>query len=617
MDVHPAQLVSLVSNGNSLEKEQAASKLAELALTHEYRVAIAKFGGIRVLVSILESKSEHDGLKTQAASALWNLAVLDANKTEIARAIPAMVRLLQSTDEALKSLTAGVLSELALNFDFHAAIVGASGVQALIERIKKGSSAGKEYAGRCLWRLAVNSANRTTITGAGGALMAIALISGTSDGQKTCGAGLIEEVALAGDIAIFEVYGIQMLVELIRNGTSAQRVHATIALEYLTRYNSCNQSTVVQAGGVEVLLKLVRDGSFVRRDEAACVLANLAAKSPFSWWNPVLQKPERVDCVSVLVALLRDDNAEVQAAVCCALEKMATNTYGYNPYEILQADGVEMLVKLLTCEDATRQIRAAYALRALAKCSDARRAIVRAGGIRHLVALLDGDIAVVKATTTTLITLSINEDYKAEIDRVGGVARLVALLDDVRDEVKLESLSALHNLSCSVDICYGIRRACGVPRLLKLVENGPEELIQFTVGVLNNMVWNDDKDGSNSAAVVQAGGIPVVMKMLSPNRLVASAVFVLDRLSTWETNAAAIVKLGAIPKLVALATHENTSVAYSAIHTLKNLGNTKKNKATIKKTGAYETIDCVLEERRVRAQEERESNCGHGIGGCG
>ena len=77
-------LVELLRSGSADAKEQAAAALANLAVNDANKAAIVEAGGIAPLIELVRSGSaERQG---ERGGALWNLTVNDANKVAIAEA---------------------------------------------------------------------------------------------------------------------------------------------------------------------------------------------------------------------------------------------------------------------------------------------------------------------------------------------------------------------------------------------------------------------------------------------------------------------------------------------------------------------------------------------------
>lgn len=119
-----------------------------------------------LLIDIIKSGTD-DG-KTNAAGALGNMAVNDANKISIANAggIPVLVELAKYGTDTGKENAAFALSQLALNDANKISIANAGAIQVLIKLVLFGTEVAKQYAADALSYLSVVSYIKTRIASA-------------------------------------------------------------------------------------------------------------------------------------------------------------------------------------------------------------------------------------------------------------------------------------------------------------------------------------------------------------------------------------------------------------------------------------------------------------------
>eukprot|EP00434_Breviolum_minutum_P024409 symbB.v1.2.021556.t1/scaffold1847.1/size122519/9 len=123
---------------------------------------------ISSLVAQLQGCSDKD--QASAAGALRNLARNADNKVAIAKAggIEVLVQIARNGSDQAKESAAGALLSLAMNKDNQVAIAKAGGIEPLVQLARNGSDEAKETAVLALKNLAVNADNTVAIAKAGG-----------------------------------------------------------------------------------------------------------------------------------------------------------------------------------------------------------------------------------------------------------------------------------------------------------------------------------------------------------------------------------------------------------------------------------------------------------------
>ena len=182
---------------------------------------IVKCHGIGPLVDLCDGV-DNDGRGAEAAArCLWNLAVDDDNKVQIAAsgAVPALVAVLSSKGEerrGAREAAAGALRNLAVRPENRALIIEGGASQPLVALLKSADAAGSEAAARCVWNLAYESPEN--------------------------------QAALSSCI--------EPLVVLCGAGAAAARAAAAGALRNLLHANASNRDAAAAAGAAPVLAKL-------------------------------------------------------------------------------------------------------------------------------------------------------------------------------------------------------------------------------------------------------------------------------------------------------------------------------------------------------------------------
>ncbi|PIN22788.1 Leucine rich repeat protein [Handroanthus impetiginosus] len=171
------------SNGGEGVLERAAGALANLAADDKCSIEVALVGGVHALVTLARS-CKVEGVQEQAARALANLAAHgDSNSNNAAvgqeaGALDALVQLTRSPHDGVRQEAAGALWNLSFDDRNREAIAAAGGVEALVALARSCSNAShglQERAAGALWGLSVSEANSIAIGREGGVAPLIAL----------------------------------------------------------------------------------------------------------------------------------------------------------------------------------------------------------------------------------------------------------------------------------------------------------------------------------------------------------------------------------------------------------------------------------------------------------
>ncbi|CAN4125932.1 unnamed protein product [Withania somnifera] len=148
--------------------ERAAGALANLAADDKCSMEVATVGGVHALVKLAQN-CKAEGVQEQAARALANLAAHgDSNSNNAAvgqeaGALEALVQLTRSPHDGVRQEAAGALWNLSFDDRNREAIAAAGGVEALVALAQSCSIASpglQERAAGALWGLSVSEANR-------------------------------------------------------------------------------------------------------------------------------------------------------------------------------------------------------------------------------------------------------------------------------------------------------------------------------------------------------------------------------------------------------------------------------------------------------------------------
>uniref|UniRef100_A0A7N0UR67 F-box domain-containing protein n=1 Tax=Kalanchoe fedtschenkoi TaxID=63787 RepID=A0A7N0UR67_KALFE len=224
--------------------ERAAGALANLAADDECSMEVAQVGGVHALV-MLARNCKFEGVQEQAARALANLAAHgdnNSNNTAVgqeAGALEALVQLTKSTHEGVRQEAAGALWNLSFDDKNREAIAAAGGVEALVALAQSCANASpglQERAAGALWGLSVSEVNSIAIGREGGVAPLIALARSETEDVHETAAGALWNLAFnpGNALRIVEEGGVPALVYLCASSASKMaRFMAALALAYM------------------------------------------------------------------------------------------------------------------------------------------------------------------------------------------------------------------------------------------------------------------------------------------------------------------------------------------------------------------------------------------------
>ncbi|KAG1354394.1 Protein ARABIDILLO 1 [Cocos nucifera] len=224
--------------------ERAAGALANLAADDKCSMEVAVAGGVHALVK-LARLCKVEGVQEQAARALANLAAHgDSNNNNAAvgqeaGALEALVQLTCSQNEGVRQEAAGALWNLSFDDRNREAIAAVGGVEALVALAQGCSNASQglqERAAGALWGLSVSEANSIAIGRQGGVAPLIALARSDAEDVHETAAGALWNLAFnsGNALRIVEEGGVPALVHLCTSsGSKMARFMAALALAYM------------------------------------------------------------------------------------------------------------------------------------------------------------------------------------------------------------------------------------------------------------------------------------------------------------------------------------------------------------------------------------------------
>ncbi|KAL3613693.1 Protein ARABIDILLO 1 [Castilleja foliolosa] len=233
------------SSGGDGVLERAAGALANLAADDKCSTEVASVGGVQALVKLART-CKVEGVQEQSARALANLAAHgDSNNNNAAvgqevGALEALVQLTHSPHDGVRQEAAGALWNLSFDDRNREAIAASGGVEALValaHYCANSSHSLQERAAGALWGLSVSEANSIAIGQEGGVAPLIALAKSEAEDVHETAAGALWNLAFnpGNALRIVEEALAYIMDEIALVGTSTEGGSKSINLDGLRK----------------------------------------------------------------------------------------------------------------------------------------------------------------------------------------------------------------------------------------------------------------------------------------------------------------------------------------------------------------------------------------------
>ena len=548
-------LVGLVTNGNQMGKERAASALLHLSVDAVNQVLIAKAGGIPPIVQLLDDGTEQ--AHEYAVAALARLAINNPeNQTQIAKKL---VSLLSAQSEGAQRRSAHVLWQLAeTNTGAPNRIVNAGAISPLVALLGTGSIEAKEEAVGALTCLAHNNPSNQLAIARG--LVGL-LGAGTAQAQEQVTQMLIKFAQHPDNrLAIAESGAIQRLVIQLRGmddtSLKAQELAAT-ALSHLAGDSQANAASVAEHGGIKPLVAMLICESAGAQARAACALSFVTGSSrevqeavanegAIEYLTNLLRSPEKQDseitslearfesagalwslsknneettstiaaggAIGFLVELLHENDVDAQTNASGALASLAAVGSREVQDSIARASGIAPLVQLLDPKHKEVHVHASRALSELARDYPANQTqVAEAGGIKLLVKLLHGHgaeaakAAAASALWSLTASHSENQNHVVSSD---GLRPLCSLIGLGNAETQFEAAGAL----AAIALDNPLNQKKVAMMLVELLQSTDQETCTKAALAVSRLARSHP---SNQVAIAEVGGITPLTAMVS------------------------------------------------------------------------------------------------------
>ena len=288
---------------------------------------------------------------------------------------------------------------------------------------------------------------------------------------------------------------------------------------------------------------------------------------------------------------------ETMEASAARLAGLAEQNHNAHAQALFAAGAVPALVHVLARGNAAAQSFAAKALHCIASGSEEhQRAVGEAGGVEPLVRLLKaGSAKVQEDVASALASISTDAEHQRLIIEAGCIVPLVAILGTGSASAQAHAAQTLANAAaCGTASQDATVKAGGVPLLIALLSVG--KAAEPAAGCLARLAANN---AANQVAISDAGAVAPLIALLNGRNAEAqvTAAAALSELCHGNADAqSAVARAGGIAPLLALLVARSSAPYSQAMTALAHLAHSnRENQEAIARLGGIKHIVQLLD----------------------
>ncbi|XP_041103023.1 armadillo repeat-containing protein 3-like [Polyodon spathula] len=440
-------LSKLISNEDKVVRINAVMALGVMASHNAVKKLLKKLDVIPSILARL-APAEDTLIHEYASLCLAYLSVEYTSKVQIFEldGLDTLIRLLSSPDPDVKKNSLECIYQLVQDFPSRAAIRELNGIPPLLELLKSEYPVIQQLALKTLATITHDAETRVALRDNQGFEQLIEIL-GNNELNDLHVETLVVVSHCMEDMdtvqRIQQTGGLNKLLQLAETSTLPEvQMNAAKAITNTAQSNE-NRKILHEQEVEKTLVTLLRvdhEGLRTAACQAIAIMCeNLASKDEF----------RKLAGIQPIVQLLNSEHAEVKKAAALALSNL-TSANHLNANAVIEAEGVEALVQLLTDKMVGAVAHAADVLTNMCTQEVLRSSILAQGAMQALTeALCSTDSLVLSKVVLAVAALACDSDARTELRNVGGLVPLVKLLNSRNDEVRRNACWAV--LVCASD----------------------------------------------------------------------------------------------------------------------------------------------------------------------
>ena len=625
-------------------QREVAFALCAASATQTIHEGIVKKGGIKTLVTLLQSQDEE--VQRFAILALANTSVTALYRLQIANEASALEHVVsylshEASDKIGKQYCAMVVGNLAANAENHEAIARFGGIPALVSLLtaaaKDQGMEGGRYAAFALANLAASANHRKEIVDCGAMEPLIVFACVDDNAVQHQAVAALRGIYICPEYRIKAVrMGIldPLILMARRSDDLSLRRAVASALNCLSTMDENKDEVADRA--LSTIISLLMSNDDEVEGHACCAIANLVEvvniHSRFfreKGLPPVVTMSKSKTTAAAAAATTNvaiKTNAKCKADACRALANLAANAAVQQ--DLAREGVIESMVDVLR-EDTNVDCQK-YAVLCIA----------------NLATTLAGQIEIVEANAIGPLASLLNQPSTslaiADIRRYSALAMANLSATQANHDTMVSTdgaLTALYTLSTSSDVMSLYYVGCclanlcsdsanhsrvvafgGIQPLLILASNKDSDVYSHAAAALRGLSTTadgdacnvDDKADDNFAVmsirrnIVQEGGLePISRLLLSKDiHVLRDVTACLCNLSLSDENKREIANCGAVPPLLAHMQNEDMLIASQSSTCLANIAEESINQTIIAQNGGILPCIAVMRSKHLEVQRE-------------
>eukprot|EP00163_Fabomonas_tropica_P000949 TRINITY_DN10707_c0_g1_i2.p1 TRINITY_DN10707_c0_g1~~TRINITY_DN10707_c0_g1_i2.p1 ORF type:complete len:1141 (-),score=231.97 TRINITY_DN10707_c0_g1_i2:109-3531(-) len=426
---------------------------------------------------------------------------------------------------------------------------------------------------------------------------------------------LLRDVALNPEcqVAIANLYGIEPLVDMLKDSSDQAKCLAAETLAHLSR-NARNRVLIRKVGGIKALVGLLKAPK-TRTD-----VSRSAALALWSCCRNEKNKAAVRDAGGIvpLVRLLDSYNEQLVIPVAGVIEELATDQR--NRSDIRETDkttnppgAVCLLVQHLSSQKLELSTQAAAAIYRLAEDEHVRQLVHEYKGLETIASLLYNENPdTLQSATGAIWKLAASADNALVFNQLDVVPRLVELLQTGNEVIRINVAGAIWNCCKIQQNRASLRSAGGLPIIVSLLTSTHHDLLINITGAL----WAAAHDTDNMRIICQNDGLRLLWSLLkSANpKVQANAAGAIGPCMEDPQNVADVGRsfVGALSILIGLLSSEDEDVQANVCYAIAKIAQDEENLAVITEDGVLP----LLAKLTVTKNDNVRKNLAYAIAEC-
>jgi hypothetical protein len=604
-----ALIVKGRTSRSAREQKESAFGLAEISTHKEMHGRICSKGGIKTLLTLMESAHDNEA-RMFAALALANCSASPENKAAIGK--EALLQLVEymkdeGKDNMAKSFCAMSVGNLAGEESNRDDIMKLGSIAALIQLMNENEDHCEcgRYGALALGNIAVEPKNRKQVVDEGGIEVLVLRACNVDVNVRKNSLFALCQICITPDFRATVVrHGIldPLILMAQRDMSNAQILRDVAAIFSCLSSVGENQQEISNRALASIIPLLTSGDAEVER-HACGAIANLS-ESIHSHKLFLTEEPAGLASLIALASSSPDPQCKGEASR--AIANLAANRE--MQHVLLSKAVLPPMVAALTENDPNCQRFAALSLANIATAIPFQIEVIKEGAIPPLVSLVRGGSVPLEAKKYAALAIAnlsaTDANHPALMLEEGFLESMFAFANVPDDVSQYYVATAISNMCANHENRRYVVQEGGLQTLIALAYNPDSDIRQKAASALRELSLNREI----SIKIVQEQGLEPIVQMLDDEddlQVLAEALGCLHNFSLSDENKFEIAKTDAIRTMIAFIQNEDLDVATQSCACLANLAQMADLQPLIADNDQFtDCINHVMRSRYIEVQRE-------------